>query len=120
MNQEQKEEDQHLLLSLTGIACGGWKTADASDVVAKGKKPKRLRQEKGFQGTFLHQSSEYNVPDDPVPPENAEVSETLDNDNSEDVVIVHDSPQEDELILGSGMGNSSRKGKSILDSVGPT
>jgi len=94
MNQEQKEEDHNLLLSLTGIACGGWKTADASDVVAKGKKPKRRRQERGFQGTFLHQSSEYNVPDDPLPSENVEVSETLDT-------IVHGSPQDDEDVASA-------------------
>mmetsp|Transcript_20083 Transcript_20083/g.42088 ORF Transcript_20083/g.42088 Transcript_20083/m.42088 type:complete len:1210 (+) Transcript_20083:2-3631(+) len=101
MSQEEKKEDQHLLLSLTDIACGGWMTADASDVVAKGKKPKRRRQERGFQGTFLHQSSEYDVPDDPLPPDNAEVSETLDNDDSEDVVIVHDSPQDDEDVASA-------------------
>jgi len=98
MSQEEKEEEETLLTSLTEVACGGWKTADdESDVVAKEKKSKRRRRERGFQGTFLHQSSELDEPDGSASSENATVPETLQHDDSRDVVIV-DSPQDTKSV----------------------
>ena len=55
-------EEREGEVGLIAIACGGWKTADGSnDVVVGGKKTKRLRQERGFRGTFL-QSTELTPP----------------------------------------------------------
>mmetsp|Transcript_21335 Transcript_21335/g.46317 ORF Transcript_21335/g.46317 Transcript_21335/m.46317 type:complete len:1522 (+) Transcript_21335:285-4850(+) len=106
MTQEEKEEEEHLLLSLTEIACGGWKTADASDLVIGGKKSKRRRQERGFQGTFL-QSTEFNVQDNSSTLQNADVLETLQHDvqhnDPEDVVIV-DSTKDDKDVAPTKNG----------------
>ena len=93
MSDEKREEEESLLLSLTEVACGGWKTADAGETVAGGKKAKRRRQERGFQGTFLQSTSELDVSRNPSLAQDTETApETLQHDESVDVVIV-DSPE---------------------------
>mmetsp|Transcript_12522 Transcript_12522/g.23139 ORF Transcript_12522/g.23139 Transcript_12522/m.23139 type:complete len:710 (+) Transcript_12522:254-2383(+) len=106
LSQEEKEEEEYLLLSLSEVACGGWKTADASDTVIRGKKSKRRRQERGFQGTFL-QSSELDVPDNQPLLPSTEVPEVLRPDDSENVVI--DGSPKDDKDVASAKNNDDCK-----------
>jgi len=87
--QEEKAEEEVLLVTLSDIACGGWKTADGNDVVVGGKKTKRRRQERGFQGTFL-QSTEL------TPPSQDDGSATKDVEDEDDDVVIIDDPKKDE------------------------
>jgi hypothetical protein len=56
LNKVDKDEEDDLILSLSNISSGGWKSDDGNAVMG-GKQSKRRKQERGFQGTFL-QSTE--------------------------------------------------------------
>jgi hypothetical protein len=79
LNKEEKDEEDGLVLSLSDIACGGWKSDDGN-VVIEGKQTKRRRQERGFQGTFL-QSTEFDV-------QEILTCNKPEQDNSEEVVFI--------------------------------
>ena len=90
LNQEERDEEDNLALSLSDVACGGWKSEDGSVVIGE-KQTKRRRQERGFQGTFL-QSTEFDLRDSAA---NAQIENQ--QDYSEDVVFI-DSVQEDRHV----------------------
>lgn len=85
--QEEKAEEEVLLVTLSDIACGGWKTADGNDVVVGGKKTKRRRQERGFQGTFL-QSTELTPPSQD---DGSDANDAEERDDDDEVVIIDNS-----------------------------
>jgi len=85
LNQEERDEEDNLVLSLSDVACGGWKTEDGCVVIGE-KQTKRRRQERGFQGTFL-QSTEFGLRD-------SSVNAQIENSPKENVVFI-DSVQED-------------------------
>ncbi|KAL7551081.1 hypothetical protein ACHAWF_014279, partial [Thalassiosira exigua] len=77
ISREEKDEEDNLQASLTEVQCGGWKTADG-EIVTGGKKSKKRRQERGFQGTFLSSMSNLEATGDPPGEQSAAVQEFSD------------------------------------------
>ncbi|KAL3827212.1 hypothetical protein ACHAXA_006767 [Cyclostephanos tholiformis] len=95
LNKEDKDEEDDLVLSLSNISNGGWKSDDGNVVIGE-KQSKRRKRERGFQGTFL-QSTEIDERDNHKNTHIENSSNTLQRDNSEDDIYI-DTAQEDKHV----------------------
>ena len=131
VSEEEKQEEETIHYSLLEIQAGGWKTADVndvSDIAVGGKKTKRRRHERGFQGTFL-QSTELSPPQDDGSdalqqsegedkrPSPDEESETLQQTKEEDDEVVIIGTPEKIMANNPQQGSSDGGGTSPNNSV---
>ena len=95
LNKVNKDEEDDLILSLSNISNGGWRSDDGY-VVMGGKQSKRRRQERGFQGTFL-QTTEFDERDNLANVEIENSPTVLQQVDSDDVLFI-DTVQDDQHV----------------------